>query len=236
MGFRTPRTPTELDIVRAWDYPGRMDLDDAAIMGKLAPFRLDLSANQLAQLSRYLRLLLRWNRAINLTSIREPTEIVTRHFGESMYLAKFAALRGILLDVGSGAGFPGLALKIAVPELSVVLLEPVAKKRAFLKEVARDCGLTGVDVRSERVDEFGAARPASADAVTMRAVGSFHTVLKAVSKCLAPEGVLYLWLTHPEARRLAAENSDFGRLEWSEPIRLPLGRQREIWCGRASFT
>ena len=210
-----------------------MDLDHASILGKLAPFRLNLNAGQLAQVSAYLRLLLRWSRAISLTSIREPAEIVTRHFGESMYLAKFAALRGSLLDVGSGAGFPGLALKIALPELSVVLLEPVSKRRAFLKEVVRGCGLTGVEVRPERVEEFGAQRAASADAVTMRAVGSFDTVLKAVSRCLVPGGGLYLWLTDTEAKHLSAENRDFARFGWSEPIPLPLSRHREIWCGRS---
>ncbi|MGH9403017.1 MAG: 16S rRNA (guanine(527)-N(7))-methyltransferase RsmG, partial [Terriglobia bacterium] len=88
-------------------------------------------------MSTYLGLLLRWNEKINLTAIRTPEECVTRHFAESLFLARHEQLNGRLLDIGSGAGFPGLALKVAVPELAVTLLEPVAKKRAFLKEVVR---------------------------------------------------------------------------------------------------
>src|SRR5579863_6673365 len=120
----------------------------------LEKFGITLEPRQLGQLAAYLRLLLRWNRSINLTAVRDPQEVVTRHFAESMYLARFEALRGSLLDVGSGAGFPGLPLKIAVPELAVVLLEPIAKKRAFLKEVARECELRDVEVSGSRLQEF----------------------------------------------------------------------------------
>ena len=113
-----------------------------------------------AKLSITFRLLLRWNEKINLTAIRNPAECVTRHFGESLFLAHHVNLQGSLLDIGSGAGFPGLALKIVFPELSVTLLEPVTKKRAFLKEAARVCGFSQVSVRGERLEESASATPA----------------------------------------------------------------------------
>ena len=129
-------------------------LDETRLRQLLEPFGLDLSSTQLGQTLAYLHLLLHWNQKINLTAIRNPEECVTRHFGESLFLARHVQLRGDLLDIGSGAGFPGLALKIASPEIPVTLLEPVAKKRAFLKEVARVCGFHQVAVRGERLEDL----------------------------------------------------------------------------------
>src|SRR5208282_4908497 len=125
----------------------------------LKPFGIDLSSTQAGQTLAFLHLLLRWNEKINLTAIRNPEECVTRHFGESLLLAGHYQLQGDLLDIGSGAGFPGLALKIVFPGISVTLLEPVAKKRAFLNEAARVCGFSQVVVRRERLEEFASANP-----------------------------------------------------------------------------
>src|SRR3990172_6627889 len=120
-------------------------LSVSRVSNLLEPFGLDLHRHQIEQVRAYLELLMRWNQRINLTAIRTPEGCATRHFGESLYLARWVELRGKLLDIGSGAGFPGLALKICSPELAVTLLEPVAKKRAFLKEVARACGFSEVE-------------------------------------------------------------------------------------------
>ena len=129
-------------------------MDEATVRRLLEPFGIDLSADQTSQLVAYLELLLRWNKKINLTGIRDGESCVSRHFGESLYLGRWVRLNGRLLDIGSGAGFPGLSLKIIFPDLSVTLLEPVAKKRAFLKEVARVCGMDLVEVRGERLEDF----------------------------------------------------------------------------------
>ena len=110
-------------------------LDQSRLRQLLEPFALDLSSAQSDQILAYLQLLLRWNQKINLTAIRDPEECVTRHFGESLFLARPFHLYGDLLDIGSGAGFPGLALKIALPEISVTLIEPVAKKEHFLRKL-----------------------------------------------------------------------------------------------------
>src|SRR5215831_7137034 len=120
----------------------------------LVPFGVTLSAIQLDRLLAYLGVLRLWKQRINLTAVRDPAECLTRHFGESLYLSRWVDLRGRSLDVGSGAGFPGLALKIVAPDLDVVLLEPVAKKRAFLKEVTRVCKLESVEVRAERYESY----------------------------------------------------------------------------------
>lgn len=210
-----------------------MPLDDAAITKLLKPFALELDSRQTGQVLAYVGLLMRWNRAVNLTAIRRPEEIVTRHFGESMYLGKFVEVKGSLLDIGSGSGFPGLALKIAQPGLRVVLLEPVAKKRAFLKEVVRTCGLASVEVSGERIEEFSAGHAGEFDVATVRALGGLQDVLPPAWRCLAKGGSIYLWLTGRAGRQVSDEFAGFNSLfTESKPIRIPMSHDREIWCGR----
>src|SRR5207302_9354545 len=120
-------------------------MDSARIAELLGPYlektdggREVLSPQQLQQLSEYLDLLLRWNAKTNLTSVREPEEIVTRHFGESLFLARHVSAKAhTAIDVGSGAGFPGVPLKIYSPRLQVTLVESQNKKATFLNEVIR---------------------------------------------------------------------------------------------------
>src|ERR1700675_3893376 len=111
--------------------PTRIDRDQIASL--LLPFGIRLLADQISKIDEYIRILLKWNKLIGFTSIVEPTEIVTRHFGESMYLHSIMPVEnGRLADVGSGAGFPGLPLKILCEDLQVVLVESNKKKCAFL--------------------------------------------------------------------------------------------------------
>ena len=204
-------------------------LDETRIRQLLLPFGLDPTPVQVEQIADYLHLLLRWNAKINLTAIRDSEECVTRHFGESLFISNSSKLTGHLLDIGTGAGFPGLALKIVFPEISVTLLEPVAKKRAFLKEAARLCGFAHVNVRSERLEAFAGATSALAfDAATMRAVGSLNTLVPLAASCLLPAGKLLLWLTRDQAAVLPTLDSG---LTWLEPVPIPLSTAGEIWVG-----
>jgi 16S rRNA (guanine527-N7)-methyltransferase len=200
----------------------------------LAPFGLPLTSDQMKRLQVYLELLLRWNTKINLTAIRSLDECVTRHFGESLYLMRFVELEGRLLDIGSGAGFPGLALKIASPNLQVTLLEPVGKKRAFLKEVIRACEMDLVEVRSERLGEIvrqqmGNEQRQRFEVATSRAVGGLAGLIPEVVECLEQGASLYLWLSH--AQREEVRRASEGLIAWNTPIPLPLARSREIWRG-----
>lgn len=212
------------------NHPSAPPLDEIRIRTLLKPFALDLSAGQLAQIRTYLELLLRWNGKINLTAITDPEECATRHFGESLFLANHLDLRGSLLDIGSGAGFPGLALKIAFPELPATLLEPIAKKRAFLKEVARACQFSQVAVNGERLEAFFSMMPSPGfDTVTMRAVGNLEVLVPLASKCLKPEGILLLWLTRDQATALDRIGSG---LIWGEPLPIPLTRSGVVCRGQ----
>ena len=205
-------------------------LNEATVRQLLEPFGLTLSSDQIGQLIAYLQLLLRWNEKINLTSVRDPALCVTRHFGESLYLARWVELQGRLLDIGSGAGFPGLCLKIVFPDLAVTLLEPVAKKRGFLKEVARVCGMNLVEVRRERLEDYVAGGVAAAyDAATARAVGHLEELIPLAWRCLKAGGGLFLWLSRGQARSIGyieAERAGVRRL----PV--PGGGQGEIWWGK----
>src|ERR1700734_2469554 len=99
----------------------------------------------IVQLEVYLGLLLRWNARTNLTAIREPEAMVTRHFGESLFAAQLISPRlkpgATLLDFGSGAGFPGLPIQLYRPDLRVTLAESQGKKASFLREAVRTLGL-----------------------------------------------------------------------------------------------
>lgn len=205
-------------------------LSETRVRQLLEPFGLNLPSGQLNQILTYLDLLLRWNQKINLTAIRNPEECVARHFGESLFLARHEELRGSLLDIGSGAGFPGLALKIPFPELAVTLLEPVAKKRAFLKEAARVCGFNQVAVRPERLEEFvRTAPPASFNSATSRAVGKLERLVPQAAQCLEPGGSIFLWLTRDQGVGIASIESG---VAWGEPRPIPLSRTGVILPGK----
>ncbi len=195
----------------------------------LAPFDVSLTTSQTAQLLSYLRLLLRWNQKINLTAIRTPEDCVARHFGESLYLTNLVEIQGRLLDIGSGAGFPGLAMKILRPGLAVTLMEPVSKKRAFLKEVTRACGMTDVEVTGHRAEEFSARfGNAAYDIVTMRAVGEPEKMATFAARFLKPSGKLCLWLGKGQ---VASVQSVSQGILWGIPHPIPLSRQRLILIG-----
>jgi 16S rRNA (guanine527-N7)-methyltransferase len=205
-------------------------LGESTVRRLLEPFGLALSGEQAGQVVSYLELLLRWNEKINLTSIRDPVECVRRHFGESLYLGRCVELSGRLLDIGSGAGFPGLCLKILFPELLVTLLEPVAKKRGFLKEAARVCGMSGVEVRRERLEEFArlAGAAGAYDSATARAVGNFEELIPLAARCLRGGGRLFLWLSPRQAREIGYYGSGMKRVK---SLGVPGGAQGEIWWG-----
>jgi 16S rRNA (guanine527-N7)-methyltransferase len=203
-----------------------MELSNAQIRQALAPFGVDLGDHLVGQIRTYLRLLLVWNQKVNLTSITQPQAVLTRHFGESMFGAPLLARPdGALADVGSGAGFPGLALKLVCPALRVKLIEPAIKKAVFLSEVVRTLELSGVEVIREPT---GQVRAMDADVVTARAVGNLPGLVKWASSVVTSQGQVLLWLGREDAMRV----SEFAGWDWSEPVPIPDSTQRVILSGR----
>jgi 16S rRNA (guanine527-N7)-methyltransferase len=141
-----------------------------------AEFGLALSDEQLARFASYMHLLLDWNRRLNLTAITDPREVQALHFLDSLSCAIVTGdLNGRrLVDVGSGAGFPGLPLKILYPELQLTMIESVAKKASFLEAVVAELKLAGVAILVGRAEEAGrmAAQRGQYDWAVARAVAS----------------------------------------------------------------
>src|SRR5262250_451925 len=203
---------------------------ESAILRALGEFQLSANSHQVLQIQQYIALLLKWNDKINLTAIRDPLEILYRHFCESMYGKVVIPVEKCrLADVGSGGGFPGLPMKIICPELDVVLIESNIKKATFLTEVVRDLGLTGVRVLVRRYEELS-EEVAPLDVICARAVGEFEAFLEWASSPVLGTEKIALWIGGEDAalvRQVALEG-----WEWEEPKPLPHSLRRFILIGK----
>src|SRR5271155_2713047 len=153
-------------------------LSESAIADLLTPY-LTPPPEILPQLSTYLDLLLKWNARTNLTAVRNPEEIVRRHFGESLFAAQHLDRTATtLLDFGSGAGFPGLPIALLHPEIQVTLAESQNKKATFLRETVRTLNLS-TEIWAARVETMPDAR--LFHTVTLRAVDNMGAALAAAA-------------------------------------------------------
>jgi 16S rRNA (guanine527-N7)-methyltransferase len=207
-------------------------MDQNKISELLHPFLGDepLSARQVEQLSSYLALLLKWNAKMNLTAVRQPDEIVSRHFGESLFAAKLLlpnAPTASVIDLGSGAGFPGLPLAIYSPEIPVTLIESQNKKATFLKEVARTLDLKNVRVFAGRGEDV----KQTADLVTMRAVEKFEQSAATAAGLVSHTGRLALLIGEAQTSRSRELLPTF---EWITPVAIPNSAARVVLVGNRS--
>jgi 16S rRNA (guanine527-N7)-methyltransferase len=213
-------------------------MDSSRIAELLSPFlKHHLSESQLGDISIYIDILLRWNQKLNLTAVREPEAIVTRHFGESLFAAQRLVQPNSdwpgrvgdpspqILDVGSGAGFPGLPVKLWAPEIHLTLIESSHKKATFLREVVRALTLTKADVFSGRAEEL---RAESADLVTLRAVERFDSVVPVAARLVAPAGRLALFIGEKQTSGVPGLAPGFN---WSERLAIPLSSERILLVG-----
>lgn len=154
------------------DDPSTLSAGD--VIALLRPYVVDCNEGLARKLSLYLELLLKWNARTNLTAIREPAEMVRRHFGESLFAAGRIGDAATLLDYGSGAGFPGLPIALGRGDVRVTLAESQGKKAAFLREVVRVLEVP-VEVWAGRVEDMPLGR--RFDAVVMRSVDGMDRAL-----------------------------------------------------------
>jgi 16S rRNA (guanine527-N7)-methyltransferase len=214
-----------------------------------------LKPEAMVYISTYIDLLKRWNARVNLTAIRNEEEIVTRHFGESLFAARHlfpfkntvangsvnnrgrAALKGRVIDseksgalapvvavadVGSGAGFPGIPLKLYAPEISLTLIESNHKKATFLKELTRALTLTDINIQISRAETLAQS---SFNVVTLRAVERFESILPIASRLVVPDGRLALLIGSPQ---FAVAQTVLSDLTWSHPIAIPNSQSRIV--------
>ena len=267
-------------------------MDAARIAELLHPFlgragEQQLTPGDLEHISMYIDILVRWNSRINLSAIREPEEIVTRHFGESLLAASYLFARGVgpaapggpaergsiagtsgprsastddpgsdpgtaarqretspnqrqpsalggshqmpdgriaVADVGSGAGFPGVPLKLWAPSIQLTLIESNQKKSVFLREIVRSLTLTDVEIQTARAETLP---PASFDVVTLRAAERFATVLPIADALARPGGRLALLIGSAQvepARSLVRDR------QWLPPLPIPHSRSRVLFA------
>lgn len=193
----------------------------------LGPIGVVLDRQALTQLEWLGQELLRWNRTHNLTAITDPAEVAEKHLADSLTLLPLLGGAKRLLDLGSGAGFPALPLKIACPALEIVSVDAVGKKIAFQRHVVRTLQLTGftaVHGRAEDLPGSSACGPGF-DIVTARALGSLPLLVRLAAPCLAVEGRLLAMKGAEGAAELAAAQTELASLGFictgQRPVRLP---------------
>ena len=204
------------------------DIGVDQIKSALGPFRVNPSAEQVSKIREYISILMKWNKSVSLTSLADPIEIAARHFGESMFASCLMPVEnGRLADVGSGPGFPGLALKILHQQLQVVLIESNKKKCAFLSEVVRSLSLASVEVLPMGFEEVR-AEPGFANFVTARAIGGFPRLLRWSRKALSNRGHVVLWVGGEDTPAISSTPG----WTWRPAVRIPESQRRFILIGR----
>lgn len=201
-------------------------MDITVIDRLLQPFST-LDSRLLRDTSIYIDLLLKWNARMNLTAVRDSEQIVTRHFGESFFTARMIQDKlppKSIIDVGSGAGFPGIPIAMLMPQAKVTLIEANQKKSTFLKEVIFALQLKNVAVFSGRAQSY----TGKAEAVTLRAVERFDESLPAAIGLSIPGGVM--------AAMIGASQVDQARglgisVEWNQPVLVPGSFERVLLTG-----
>jgi 16S rRNA (guanine527-N7)-methyltransferase len=235
-------------------------MQPARIAELLEPFLKDSNGQRrttndalFQHISTYIDILQHWNARINLTAIRNEEEIVTRHFGESLFAARHLfplypvpssvspVVKGVdvdyandqqrttndrVADLGSGAGFPGIPIKLWAPNIALTLIESNQKKSTFLREVARALTLTDINIQNVRAETLP---PSTFDVVTLRAVERFAEALYAAAALLAPGGRLALLIASSQQ---ATTHATLPNLTWDTPIPIPQSQSRVLLTGR----
>jgi 16S rRNA (guanine527-N7)-methyltransferase len=206
-----------------------------------------LTARDYECISIYIDILQRWNARINLTAVRNEEEIVTRHFGESFFAAsnlfpgrggeegelkepgtRKVVARSAVADIGSGAGFPGIPIKLWAPSVALTLIESNHKKAAFLREVTRFLRLTGINVQSARAEHIDQ----TFDFVILRAVERFTDILPIAAGLLASSGRLALLISSSQFEQAS---SVLPQLIWQPPLPIPMSDSRILVVGAGNI-
>jgi 16S rRNA (guanine527-N7)-methyltransferase len=181
----------------------------ATLVAEAARLGLALSAGQIALCERLSSELIERNTSVNLTAITEPADIARKHFLDSFtaYAVRRWTGRERVIDVGSGAGFPGIALRIALPTIRVTLVESVGKKVRFLEDVCGLLGLTDIEIRNERAETLARERRDQYDVGTARAVGSLGQCSEYLLPFLRVGGDAIVWKGRIDAELPGAQKA-----------------------------
>jgi len=202
-------------------------------------FGINISEGQADQCIGYLTEMIKWNRKINLTAISNERDVIIKHFLDSFSFCRgFVPLPDLqLLDLGSGAGFPALPIKIAFPEICVTMVESVKKKSSFLRHIVRKFNLLNVEVIDKRAEDLPHIHVNRYDIVTARAFASMIMIFRTAIKFLKPGGLLIL-SRGPEENVSDDIISSFGLvIDSRNELTLPFSDYRRvIWAFRNCAT
>ena len=187
---------------------------------------LGLDSSGIPSLLRYGELLLEKNKVMNLTAITEPADVASLHFLDSAALLTLADLKGkTVVDVGTGAGFPGMPLKILEPSIRMTLLDSLGKRITFLQEVCADLGLTDVQCVHARAEEFAAEHRQSFDFAVSRAVANLSMLCELCLPLVKPGGYFLSMKSVESGEELEAAKRAIqtlgGRVERTADYRIP---------------
>jgi 16S rRNA (guanine527-N7)-methyltransferase len=207
--------------------PSTVPVSGETIRRALGAFQITVDDAQVVLVQRFMKILGHWNEKLNLTAIRDPLEILHRHFCESMFAASAVPVEfGRLADIGTGAGFPGIPIKIVRPEIELFLVESNIKKGTFLAEVLRDLELRNAKVLISRYEELG-EELAPLDYVCARAVGDHGPLLNWAASPQLSASRLLLWVGGRDLDEIRRSSE----WEWAEPIAVPQSLRRYILVG-----
>jgi 16S rRNA (guanine527-N7)-methyltransferase len=194
----------------------------------IAEMGLAVSAEQQARLMDYLALMHKWNAVFNLTSLRDPQQMVTHHLLDSLAAVPAFAGAANVLDVGSGGGLPGIVLAIVRPNMRVSMIDTVHKKTAFLTQVKAELGLANVTVYTARVEQLQVEDAQRFDVITSRAFANLSDFVNWSGHLLAPGG-RYIALKGVAPKDEQERVPPAWRITGVQPLHVPmLGAERHL--------
>ena len=174
---------------------------------ELAKHEIVFSSKQLEQFKIYQEFLVEENNKINLTSIVEEEEIIDKHFYDSSLFLFYKKIDGSLVDVGTGAGFPGVVLKIINPDIKLVLIEPIKKRCLFLEKLIQKLKLNDVEIINERAEDYSLKVREKYDFVTARAVSNVSSLIE-VSGAMVKKNGYFICLRGKDGRKEIEESKE----------------------------
>lgn len=217
-------------------------IDKQRLAAKCAAEGVSLTGEMLDNLDKYAQCLVDYNQKVNLTAITDPEGIEDKHFVDSLLFAARPEVAGRLVDVGTGAGFPGVVAKIYKPDLELTLMEPTGKRVDFLRWVCGELGLTGVEFAKERAEEAARKQWREAfDVACARAVAALPVLSEYCLPLVKVGGVFIALKGASGEEELAAAKNAIAKLggAWKETalLHLPGGDERcLILCEKISHT
>jgi 16S rRNA (guanine527-N7)-methyltransferase len=206
-------------------------LTKSEIASILSRCGLDASPRLVENIAQYLSILQKWNSRFNLTGLTNTSEVVRTHFAESFLAARYIDEQDSpVLDIGSGAGFPGLAMKLYYPETTFYLLEARKKRAAFLSTVRRELGLSQLTILNKTLEECQESdfHPRPPGLLTLRALGKVKALIQLGLTLAQPQARVLLFRTR---RSLNEIQLQLPCIRWSPPVAIPWSRERVIVLG-----